>query len=119
MTTGTKRAVRTALRPMARLAQQPASSHSLKARAVAMPWLAVPRATPRAEGELTPARVKIYGPQTAPMMPVTIVRHAVTAGNPPIPRAISIDTAAVADFGAIESRTVSEAPKTFAISKPQ
>src|SRR5215831_19589999 len=107
-------AVKIALRPMARLAQQPASSLSLKARAVAMPWLAVPSATPRAEGDSILAQLRIYGPHTAPIMPVTMVRHAVTAGKPPIPRAISIDTAAVADFGAMESRMGSDALSTFA-----
>jgi hypothetical protein len=102
-------AVKIELRPMARLAQQPASSLSLKARAVAMPWLTVPSAIPRAEGDSILAQLRIYGPHTAPIIPVTMVRLAVTAGKPPIPRAISIDTAAVADFGAMESRMGSEA----------
>src|SRR5262245_40413304 len=119
MMRGTIAAVRAALRPIARLAQQPASSLSLKARAVAMPWLAVPSATPRAEGDSILAQLRIYGPHTAPIIPVTMVRHAVTAGKPPIPRAISIDTAAVADFGAMESRMGSDALSTFAISNPQ
>ena len=80
-TAGTTRAVRIALRPMARLAQQPESSHSLNARAVAMPWLSVPSATPRAEGDFTPAKFGIDGPQTAPMMPVTIPRWSRSRDN--------------------------------------
>ena len=53
------------------------------------------------------------------MMPVKIVRQAVTAGKPPMPRAISIDTAAVADFGAIDSSVAGDAPKALASTSPQ
>jgi len=49
------------------------------------------------------------GPITAPMIPVRIVSTAVTAGIPPMMRAISIDTAAVADFGASERMTGADA----------
>lgn len=56
------------------------------------------RATPLAEGDVIPDNVSTYGPRTAPMMPVKIVRQAVTAGMPPMTLAISMETAAVADF---------------------
>ena len=102
-------AVRMALRPIPRLAQQPVVSPSENARAVAMPWLTTPRAKPLPEGEVTRVSVRIYGPTTAPMMPVKIVRHAATAGMPPMPLAISIDTAAVAD-GARDSNVDGEPP---------
>ena len=111
-------AVRMALRPIPRLAQQPVVSPSENARAVAMPWLTTPRAKPLPEGEVTRVNVRIYGPTTAPMMPVKIVRHAATAGMPPMPLAISIDTAAVADLGASESSVDGEAPSALAMTNP-
>jgi hypothetical protein len=52
------------------------------------------------------------------MMPVRMVRHAVTAGMPPMPLAISIDTAAVAELGASESSVEGEAPSVLAITSP-
>jgi len=81
MIAGTNKAVRIALRFMATLAQHPASSHSAKARAVAMPWLTVPRATPRADGELTPTHVRMYGPSTAPIVPWKSLGTPLQPGN--------------------------------------
>jgi hypothetical protein len=53
------------------------------------------------------------------MMPVAMVRHAVTAGRPPMAREISIETAAVADFGAKDSSMVSAAPSILAAMTPE
>ena len=116
---GTRTAVRMALSPMARLAQQPVVSLSENARAIAIPWLPTPSAKPLPEGEVTRANVRIYGPTTAPMMPVKIVRHAVTAGMPPMLLAISIDTAAVADLGASESKGAAQGPGVSGVGKPK
>ena len=59
-------------------------------------------------------RIEHIGPPTAPIIPVMIVSVAVTAGAPPIMRDISIDTAAVADFGASDRTVDTDACATTA-----
>ena len=74
---GSRIDVASALSPIASPEKAPAISLTCRARAVPMPWLAVPSASPLAAQLLTPHRLRTCGPILAPKMPVAMTRTGV------------------------------------------
>src|SRR5690606_27381437 len=70
------------------------------ARAVPMPWEAVPSAVPMAVSLVIPNILNMYVPKTLPKMPTAITTAAVIAGIPETDLVISMAMGVVTDFAA-------------------
>src|SRR5690606_41629414 len=70
------------------------------ARAVPMPWEAVPSAVPMAVSLVMPNILNMYVPKTLPKMPTAITTAAVIAGIPETDLVISMAMGVVTDFAA-------------------
>jgi len=91
-----------------------ASSSSRIILAVPKPWEVTPMANPLATLSLTPAAFSTSTSMAFPIIPVKITRTAVKAGILPIFSLTPIAIAVVMLLGAMLSRTISSALKSFA-----
>jgi len=82
--------------------------------AVPKPWEVIPMDNPLATLSLIPTISNTSTPTAFPIIPVKITRTAVKAGMPPIFSLTPIAIAVVMLLGAMLSRTISSAPKSFA-----
>ena len=90
-----------------------------KARAVPIPWAAVPTASPRARQSRKPSALNKGVTTMAPKIPVVSTRTAVSVGWPPSRSAMPMATGAVVDLGASDAMTSPPRPKARAVARAE